>query len=318
MAVDDRTAETMRTVRFHQHGEPGDVLRLETVEVPDPGSGRVLVRVLACGLTPADWALCRGLFSGSLPRGIGIDVSGTVETVGEGVTDVGPGDLVFGTADWANCSSAGASERAVMNRWFHVPAGLDPLQAAALPMALETAYRCLDQLGLRSGQTVVINAAGTTVGFAAVQLALLRGARVIATAGETYAARLRELGAVVTPYGEGLVERVRALGEGPADLAFDPSPVHGALADLIQLAGGEGQRVLTFDFNGAVELGARDPFRGDPTLRFDVFPEYAQVAAEGRLTIPVARTFPLEEWRAAMEISLGGHPHGKLLLLPGG
>ncbi|MGC8919115.1 hypothetical protein AB7952_09140 [Streptomyces sp. PG2] len=61
--------DTMRAVRFHEYGEPADVLRLETVPVPEPGPGRVRVAVHACGLAPADWALCRGLFAGSLPRG---------------------------------------------------------------------------------------------------------------------------------------------------------------------------------------------------------------------------------------------------------
>src|SRR6202034_1113340 len=76
---------TMRTVRFHDYGEPTDVLRMDRVAVPDPGPGRIRVLVHACGLNPADWALCRGLFPGELPRGIGLEVSGTVNAVGEGV-----------------------------------------------------------------------------------------------------------------------------------------------------------------------------------------------------------------------------------------
>jgi NADPH:quinone reductase-like Zn-dependent oxidoreductase len=101
MTERDSTTGIMRTVRFHGYGEPADVLRLETAPVPEPGPGRIRVAVHACGLAPADWALCRGLFPGTLPRGIGCDVSGTVEAVGEGVTDVAAGDPVFGTADFA-------------------------------------------------------------------------------------------------------------------------------------------------------------------------------------------------------------------------
>ena len=91
-------AQAMRTLCFHEYGEPADVLRLEEVAVPSPGAGQIRVRVHACGLNPADWALCRGLFPGNLPRGIGLDVSGTVEAIGEGVTVVrigqgGPGHL---------------------------------------------------------------------------------------------------------------------------------------------------------------------------------------------------------------------------------
>jgi NADPH:quinone reductase-like Zn-dependent oxidoreductase len=108
MTDHDTASGDTRTVRFHDYGEPADVLRLETIPVPGPGADRVRVAVQACGLNPADWALCRGLFAGDLPRGIGIDVSGTVEAVGEGVTDVGVGDLVFGTADWRGAPAAAA------------------------------------------------------------------------------------------------------------------------------------------------------------------------------------------------------------------
>jgi NADPH:quinone reductase-like Zn-dependent oxidoreductase len=88
-------------------------------------------------------------------------------------------------------------------------------------MAVETATRSIDLLGLTSGQTIMVNGGGTMTGFAAVQIALMRGAKVIASAGETYAARLRELGAKVTPYGDGMVERVRELrGERPISLCI--------------------------------------------------------------------------------------------------
>src|ERR1700753_2815759 len=114
MTERDPATSTMRTIRFHEYGEPGDILRIETAPVPTPGPGRIRILVHACGLTPADWALCRGLFAGDLPRGIGIDVSGTVEAIGDGVTDVAVGDLVFGTADWRSTPAAGASDRALM------------------------------------------------------------------------------------------------------------------------------------------------------------------------------------------------------------
>ncbi|MBS5915144.1 MAG: hypothetical protein KID09_31875, partial [Paenibacillus macerans] len=66
---------TMRTIRFHDYGEPAEVLRMEQVAVPDPGPGRIRVTVRACGLNPVDWAICKGLFPGNLPRGIGLELS---------------------------------------------------------------------------------------------------------------------------------------------------------------------------------------------------------------------------------------------------
>jgi NADPH:quinone reductase-like Zn-dependent oxidoreductase len=100
---------SMRTLRFHRYGEPADVLQLEDAPVPAPAPSRVRVAVHACGLNPADWALCRGLFQGDLPCGVGLEVSGTVDAVGEGVSDVAVGDRVAGSADYAGYPSAGAS-----------------------------------------------------------------------------------------------------------------------------------------------------------------------------------------------------------------
>jgi NADPH:quinone reductase-like Zn-dependent oxidoreductase len=320
MTDHDAATGSTRTVRFHDYGEPADVLRLETIPVPMPGAGRIRVAVQACGLNPADWALCRGLFAGDLPRGIGIDVSGTVDAVGAGVTDVAVGDLVFGTADWRGAPAAGASDRAIMDHWTPVPAGLDLTEAAALPMALETAYRHLAQLGLSAEHTIVIHGAGSMVGFAAVQIALLRGARVIATAGPAYAQRLGDLGAAVTAYGDGLADRAGVLIGGPADLVLDTAPVGGALPGLVQIAGGDPQRVLTIsDFEAAAELGVRDSFHEEHRVPFDraaVFAEFAQLAADGKFTVPIAATFPLEDWRTALATSLTGQARGKLILLP--
>ncbi|MQY23969.1 NADP-dependent oxidoreductase [Nocardia macrotermitis] len=313
----DQTTATMRAVRFHEYGEADTVLRCETVPVPEPGPGRIRVAVHACGLAPADWALCGGLFAGALPRGIGIDVSGTVDAVGAEVTGVEIGDLVVGNADWREASSAGAADYAIMDRWTPVPAGLDPVRAAALPMAVDTANLHLTLLGIDPDKTILIHGAGSTIGYAATQIALVRGMRVIATAGPTHAQGLRGLGAEVTSYGDGMVERVRDIADGTVDLVLDTSPVGGALPDLIRIAG-DPTHVLTCggSLPEAAELGARDSFREPRLERVDVLPEFAQLAAAGRFGIPIAGTFPLAEFGKALEISRGGSARGKLLLIP--
>lgn len=314
----------MRTVRFHGYGEPAEVLRLEEAPVPEPGPARIRAAVHACGLNPADWALCRGLFAGTLPRGIGLDVSGIVDAVGEGVSGIAVGDRVVGVADYAGSASAGASDYAILNHWARIPPDLGYVEAAALPMAVETAFRSIEWLGVAAGQTLMVNGAGTTVGFAAVQIARLRGARVIATAGKNFAERLHALGATVTPYGDGMVERVREIAAGSPDLILDTAPAGGILPDLVRIAGGDARRVLTVsDIFSAAELGVRNGFEEGGTdveaaLRYDVLGDFAKLAAEGRFTIPVARTFALEHWREALDISQGGHAHGKLVLLLNG
>jgi NADPH:quinone reductase-like Zn-dependent oxidoreductase len=268
--------------------------------------------------------------------------------VGEGVTDVAVGDRVAGSADYAGYPSAGASDFAILERWARLPANLDLVQAAALPMAIETAYRHVALLHVKAGQTLVVNGGGTMMGFATVQMALLRGARVIATAGETYAERLRAMGAKVTSYGEGLAERIQKLAEGPVDLALDTaphaadpeflrklmsgsvnssddgSPIAGALPELVKAVGGDARRVVTMsDGKSAVRLGVRTSFdllreaAQNPLPRHDALGEFVKRAAEGTFTVPVARTFALEEWRTALDISVSQRARGKLVLLPG-
>lgn len=254
---------------------------------------------------------------GALPRGIGLDVSGTVDAVGEGVTNVRVGDLVFGVPDYMGYSTAGASEYAIMAFWASVPDGLGLLEAAALPMAVEAAVRGLDLLGMSTGQTILVNGGGTMVGFAAVQIALMRGAHVIATAGDTFASRLRDLGAEVTTYGDGMAERVRDIAGGAPDLVLHIALAPDVLPDLIKTVDGDAGRVMSitdFDEEG---LGVRTTGR-EPGLvpRYDVLGHFAQLAAEGRFTVPVARTFDMEDWRTALELCRSGHARGKLLILP--
>ena len=308
---------SMRTLRFHRYGEWTDVLHLEDAPVPSPGPSQIRVRVHACALNPMDWVLCLGFMPGTLPRGIGLDVSGTVDAVGEAVTNIRAGDHVFGVPDFMGYPTAGASDYAILAAWAPVPDGLDLLKAAALPMAVETAFRSLDLLGLSAGQTILINGGGTMVGFAAVQIALMRGAQVIATAGETFAARLRDLGAKVTSYGDGMVERVRDIAGGAPDLVLHTALAPGVLPDLVRIADGHPDRVMSvsdFDEEG---LGVRTTGR-EPGMvpRYDVLGHFAQLAAEGRFTVPVARAFGMEEWRTALELCRSGHARGKLLILP--
>ncbi len=305
----------MKALRFHHYGEPGDVLRLEHADIPAPNAGHVRIKVHACGLNPADWALCRGLFAGNLPRGIGLDVSGTVDAVGDGVAAIAVGDDVLGVPAYTEHPSAGAAEQAVLSVWTPVPSGLGLLDAAALPMAIETPHRCLDILGVAAGHTLFVYGAGTVIGFAAVQMARLRGARVIAAAGETFARQLRAFGAEVTAYGEGMVERVRDLSGGAPDLIFDAGPISGVLPSLVRIADGDGHRIVTVSNHGAAAdaLGVRNSFEGPSG--YGVLADFAKLAAEGRFKVPVARTFPLSDWRAALDLSLTGHAHGKLMLV---
>ena len=305
----------MRTLRFHHTGEPLDVLRLEEAEPPQPAPGQIRVAVEVCTINPADLALCRGLYPGDLPRGVGLEVAGTVDAIGEGVTGVQLGDAVFGPAPFTG-PTAGAADHAVLDIWFPRPPALDPAAAAALPMAVETAQLGLDLLGITPGTNLLVSGGGATTGFAAVQLARRIGARVITTAGPTHAEALQATGAKVTPYGKGMADRVRELAGGPVDLVLDVSPPDDATIPELLRTVTDLQHVLTIsNLSPARELGARDAFTERPlSRRYEVIGECAQLAAEGRFSIPIARVLPLTEWREAVELSQSQRPGGKLVL----
>lgn len=301
----------MRALRFHSYGDPADVLRLDETAPPEPGPGQIRVAVEACGLTPADWAICGGLHTGELPRGIGLEVAGTVDLLGDGVTGVEPGDPVFGPTVYMG-PSAGAADQAVLTVWFPRPGGLGAAEAAALPMAVETAYRGIDALGDIAGKTVLVSGAGTTIGLAAAQIAVRLGARVIASAGKTYADLLRGAGAEVVAYGEGLGARVRTLAGGPADLVLDTAPP-GTMPELLTTVTDPTHIVTMTDFAALKTLGVRST---GMNMRYDVLGEYAALAADGGFTIPVAATYPLGDWREPLAVSRSGQARGKHLLIP--
>ena len=196
-----------------------------------------------------------------------------------------------------------------------------PISAARLPAhpsppsvaAVETAWRSLDQLGVRSGRTLLINGASGSVGSAAVQLAVARGARVIGTASPASREYLRSLGAEPVAYGDGLSGRVRALAPGGVDLALDVAG-NGILPELIDLAGGPGHVVTIADFAGARKYGVRFS-RGDDGRALHALAEIGPLIESGRFSLPVAQTFPLAGIADAHRTGESGHQRGKLVLL---
>jgi NADPH:quinone reductase-like Zn-dependent oxidoreductase len=267
--------------------------------------------VHAVGVNPTDWKLRRGLMGGKLPQTTGREVAGVVDEVGEGVTDTVLGDRVFGFSP----NGEGAAELALLADYAPIPPSLSFAEAAALPVAVETATRSLDALGVGARSTLLINGAAGGVGSAAVQLAVARGARVIGTASPVNHAYLRSLGAEPVVYGEGLVERVRAIAPDDVLAALDVAG-SGVLPELIELAGGPEHVVTIADFRGAQEHGVRFS-RGDAGRAVHALADIGELIESGRFSLPVAQTFPLAEIAEAHRVSEGGHVRGKLVLLVG-
>jgi len=201
----------------------------------------------------------------------------------------------------------------VLTHYAPIPPSLDFAGAAALPAAVETATRALDQLGVHSGSTVLINGASGNVGSATVQLAVARSARVIGTAGPANHDSLRSLGAVPVAYGEGMTERVRAIVPHGVDLALDVAG-SGVLPELIALAGGAAHVLTVADFVGAQEHGVRFS-RGDAGRALHVIGEIGALIDTGRFRLPELRTYSLAEIADAHRDGEAGHARGKIVLL---
>jgi NADPH:quinone reductase-like Zn-dependent oxidoreductase len=300
----------VKAVRFSRFGGP-EVLEIVDLPDPHPGPGRVRIAVRAAGVNASDWKKRAGLMDEELPQTLGYEAAGVVDELGAGVVDVAVGDRVFGFS----VEGAAQAELAVLSHYAPVPLSLDFAGAAALPASIETATRALDQLGVGSGSTLLINGASGSVGSAAVQLAVVRGARVIGTASPANHEFLRSLGAEPVAYGAGLVDRVRVLAPAGVDLALDVAG-SGVLPELIELAVGPEHVVTVADFSGAREHGVVFS-RGDTGRAVHVLAEIGELIEAGRFSLRVARTFPLAEVAEAHRVGEAGHVRGKLVLLVG-
>ncbi|MCP2266938.1 NADP-dependent oxidoreductase [Promicromonospora thailandica] len=306
----------MRAVVYDRFGGP-EVLHLGQVPEPEAGPGRVRVRVEAVGLNPFDGTVRSGAmesaFRTRLPGVPGLEVAGVVDQVGDGVTGVAVGDRVMG---W---TSRGAAELAVLKRWARVPDGVDPAQAAALPVAGEAARRALRILAPRPAETLLVHGASGGVGGIATQLAVAAGVRVVGTASAARQDRVAGFGATPTTYGPGLVRRVRALlaltGTAPAVDAVLDAAGAGVLPDSIELRGGT-DRVLTLADPEGPALGVELSERAEPSS--DDLADLAALVARGEVSVPVAAVLPLAEAARAAELVDGGHAGGKVVLVPTG
>jgi NADPH:quinone reductase len=307
--------------RVLQAGAYGGVEQLEVVDVPlpEPGEGQVRVTVLAAAVNPADAKLLRGEFGrdeAKLPLRIGSEVAGIVDALGAGVTGIAVGDEVV-----VSSARGGYADDviAVPSTVFPKPEGVSFEEASGLLAVGTTAWHLLEATGVGDGDTVLVHGASGGVGSAAVQLAVLRGARVIGTAGRHSFDRVRDLGAEPVEYGAGLLERVRALG--PVTVALDTVGTDEAVDVSLALVDDRGRiaTIVAFERANAEGFHALGGGPGaDPgtALRRAAKPELLRLAGEGRFRMPVSRTFPLAQAADALRFLAEGHPGGKVVLLP--
>ncbi len=310
------SSNTSRAVQFVESFGGPEALDLREVPVPDVGPGQIRVRVIAAGLNPMDWFMTSDAdtaarFGLSLPCGFGNDYAGVVDEVGDGVGEFNVGDRVFGgafsrsVADYVVVDAPGHIGKG--GDAHHTPDGLDDRIAGALAIAGCTAAAALAIVNPGPSDTLLIGGAGGGVGVFAVQLARLAGARVIGTGSAASADALRALGAEPVTYGESLADRLRELAPDGITAAMD---LHGT--DTIAVArelGVPDARMATI----AAAVDGVTPANGANAAP-GAIEKIARLAAEGRLRVPIAATFPVNEVRAAVELQAGRHVHGKVVI----
>ena len=295
------------------------------IEAPSPAPGELLVRMSAAGLNPFDWKIADGILEGHRPHRfplvIGVDGAGRVEKLGTGVSRFRVGDLVFGeflhdpvgigtVADYSTVPESKSVTK--------IPPELDPIRAAALPMAGMTALDALERLGTDQGSSILIVGASGGVGSFATELARARGARVTAIARAAAESRLRSLGATdVLVYGsDHLMEQLRALYPNGVDGLLDlvsRTPELARFAEIVRSGGRAATTVFAAPRNGEIAPGVQ-------AIEIDLHPttqlleRLTREVGTRRLPVPVERTIGIEEAAAALADIKAGRATGKTVV----
>ncbi len=285
------------------------VVHLVEIEAPHAGPSQVRIAVRAAGVNPSDWKRRDGQYRAfeevTFPSGFGVEASGVVDEVGTGVTNVAIGDAVFGFGDNT------MAQYALLTHWAHKPDEVSFEVAGGLPVIVDTATRALDEVGVQSGQTLLVSGAAGGIGSAVLQLARHRGIAVIGTASTQKHEYLRELGAIPTTYGAGLSERVRALAPEGVDAALDLAG-SGIIPELIEIVRDPSHVLSVADFS-AEQYGAKFS-HGPPKNPERIFADVARLCSAGLFRLRVQQTFPLEQTATAQEVSARGRVTGKLIV----
>jgi NADPH:quinone reductase len=312
---------TSRRVVATAFGGP-ESLAFEEVDLPAPGPHEVQLAVRAAGVNPYDVKMYAGPGDPArLPLRLGSEAAGVVTALGEDAADDrGPlsvGDEVIAyRAPGAYATDLLVPDTALTRK----PESLGWPEAAVLLLAGATAVHALTRTAVADGDTVLVHGASGGVGLYAVQLAALRGARVIATASDRSHDLLRELGAEPVTYGEGLADRVRALAPDGVDAALDLVGSDEAMDVSLALVPDRDRVATIANFQrGAVEgvalLGGGPGADPGDDLRAAARPELARLAGEGRLRVVLAATYALDDVAEAHRRIATGHTTGKIALL---
>ena len=292
-----------------QVGEGGS-LSVQEMPVPKPGAGEVLIKVRAAGVNPVDWKVAARRV-GQVP---GTDVSGVIDTLGEGVSGWKPGDQVLGFAR----QSGSYAEYAVIpvDSLARKPRSLTFEQAAGVPIAAETAYRSLHEAGkVQKGQAVLIHGAAGGVGSAAVQIAKAAGARVIGTASSNNLDFLKSIG--VDQAIDYRAQKFEDLVKN-ADLVLNTANAETSMRSigvvreggvLVSIVGPPDEAACA-----AAKIRCARPDRGSGASNADQLERVNQLADAGKFKVIVDEVYSMADAGKAWDKSREGHTRGKLII----
>jgi NADPH:quinone reductase len=306
------------------YGGP-EVLSVVDEPTPEPGPGEARIEVRAIGVNPVDAKSYGGMFGrdpARLPLRLGSEAAGVVTAVGPGaVGPAGPvtvGDEVIAfRAPGAYAAELVVPATALVPR----PAALDWAQASGLLLTGATAWHALAATSVREGDSVLVHGGSGGVGLMAVQLAVARGATVIATASPARHDLLRELGVIPVTYGAGLADRVREAAPLGIDAALDLIGTDEAVDVSLELVADRGRVATIAAYARGFELGIKvlgGAPGADPgtVIRAAARLDLILLAQEKQLRVVVSQTFPLADVAAAHRAITTGHTSGKIALIP--
>lgn len=302
-----------------------DKIQIGNLDLPEVGANDVQLLVKAAGVNPVDAVVREGKFAQVVPSAFptvpGWDVCGIVEFRGSGVTRLAVGDEVYGYVRQPVAQHGTFAERIVVPEQYlaQSPAKLSWVEAGGLPLAGLTAYQSVIKAGqLKAGETVLILGASGGVGGSAIQLAKSVGATVVAVASAESAEHMKKLGADFTvDYKAGPVaEAVQKLAPQGVDLLFDAisgDTLNQSLATLKP----NGRLISVLNDGKALNLPAGIHFQhvmAQPSV--PDLDHLSALANTGKLTVPIAATFPLDDTKKAFEQIETHHTTGKVVIIP--
>lgn len=304
-----------RAVQFDEYGGL-DVLTVREIELPELGKEDVLVEVKAAGINPGEASIRKGLLAekwpATFPSGQGSDLAGVVKEIGIDVEGFAPGDEVLG---WSMTRSSQATEVVVpAEQLISKPTDLSWEVAGSLYVVGVTAFAAVRAVDISEGDTVVVSAAAGGVGTVTVQLLKVRGANVVGLASEDHHDWLREKGITPVTYGEGVMQRILEATPDGIDAFLDLfGPEYVELAVELDVPPAKIETITAYE--KAREVGAKMEGSSDATSP-EILKEMAELVAAGKIEVPIAATYPLDEVREAFEQLEDRHTLGKIVLIP--